>query len=54
MSTGGPVKNKDDFIALIDAMKSIDVKFEKVPAHSGDYGNEMADRFAFAGAKKSY
>ena len=39
-------------MALKDAMKGIDVKFEKVPAHSGDYGNEMADRLAFDGAKR--
>lgn len=52
LSTGGPVKNKEDFQELIEAMKGIDVNWEKVPAHRGIKGNEMADRLAVEGAKK--
>lgn len=51
-SNGEPVKNKEDFIPLLDSMKSINVKFEKVPAHSNVEGNVMADRLAVEGAKK--
>lgn len=52
LSSGEPVKNKEDFIALIDAMKSIEIIWEKVPAHSNVKGNEMADKLAVEGAKK--
>lgn len=52
LSTGEPVKNKEDFIALIESMKSIEINWEKVPAHSNVKGNEMADRLAVEGAKK--
>lgn len=53
LSTGGPVKNKEDFINLLDAMKGIDVHWEKVRAHCGIKGNEMADKFARDGVLKN-
>lgn len=52
LSTGGPVKNKDDFIDLIEVMKGIEVQWEKVRAHCGIDGNEKADQFAREGVNK--
>ena len=52
LATGAPVVNKEDFLQLLDVMKGIDVKWEKVPAHSGDEGNEQADRLAREGINK--
>lgn len=51
-SDGNLVENRDDFIALDAAMNSgyIQLKWEKVQAHSGDYGNDQADRLAKEGA----
>ncbi|GAB0092784.1 Ribonuclease H1 [Sergentomyia squamirostris] len=50
---GQPVKNRDDFQRLAAEMDgTIDVKFRHVPGHSGDYGNEQADRLAREGAAK--
>ncbi|CAG7831597.1 unnamed protein product [Allacma fusca] len=49
---GGPVKNKEDFELLIDAMQGVEVVFEHVRGHQGNFGNEQADRLARAGAAK--
>ena len=46
------VKNKDDFIELIEAMKKIKVVWNKVKAHIGILGNEEADKLAVAGMNK--
>jgi len=46
LSTGGPVKNKDDFQELIQEMQGIQVHWEKVRAHCGIHGNEKADQLA--------
>ena len=52
LSTGGPVKNKEDFQALIAAMDGINVCWEKVRAHCGIDGNEKADQLAREGVQK--
>ena len=51
-ATGMPVKNKEDFEALLEASKGINVIYEKVSAHSGDLCNDAADSLAVEGAKK--
>lgn len=50
-SNGEPVKNADLVRELDHEMSRFPVQFEKVPAHRGFHGNEMADKFAKRGAK---
>ncbi|KAG1681862.1 Ribonuclease H1 [Nymphon striatum] len=49
LSKGGPVKNKDDFIDLEEAMEGINVEWVYVQGHAGIHGNEMADQLAVKG-----
>lgn len=52
-SDGYPVENREDFKKLDGVMTSYNIrlKWEKVQAHSGNYGNTAADRLARDGAK---
>lgn len=52
LSTGGKVKNKDDFEALEKAKKGLKVNWVHVRGHQGIYGNEQADRLAVAALEK--
>jgi ribonuclease HI len=52
LSSGGPVKNKEDFETLDKAMNGIKVDFVKVKGHAGVEGNEAADRLAFEGLRQ--
>lgn len=52
---GNPVVNHNDFRNLDRAMRNnsqMDVTFRHVPAHSGNPGNEGADRLAKQGAQR--
>lgn len=51
---GYPVENRDDFIRLDSTMDRyyIQLKWEYVRGHSGDFGNECADRLAKRGADR--
>lgn len=49
LSTGEPVKNKEDFEALDSAREGLVVDFIHVKGHSGLKGNEEADRLAVNG-----
>ncbi|KAK0045493.1 ribonuclease H1 [Biomphalaria pfeifferi] len=51
-STGNPVINKDDFEALDEELKGINVKWVYVRGHNGNTSNEAADRLAKSGAEK--
>ncbi|CAJ0932333.1 unnamed protein product, partial [Mesorhabditis belari] len=51
--SGEPVKNIELMKRLDELTQSIRVVYEKVPAHSGVYGNEMADRLATQAVKKA-
>lgn len=53
LSTGGDVKNKEDFQELEKASEGIKVIWEKVAAHCGIAGNEAADRLAVEGANRT-
>lgn len=46
LSTGGPVKNREDFEELDQASQGILVEYKHVTAHNGIEGNEEADRLA--------
>jgi len=48
---GSPLRNKDFLKRLNKLMRQIDVQFEHVDAHCGDYGNDQADYFARQGAR---
>ena len=50
-STGKDVINKIDFVELERVMQGIKINWEYVRGHSGDEGNEAADRLAVMGAK---
>ncbi|GLG92320.1 Ribonuclease H1 [Gryllus bimaculatus] len=52
VASGADVKNKEDLILLLEAMKNIEVKWEHVRGHRGIHGNEMADRLARSGAER--
>lgn len=52
LASGGPVKNKEDFEDLIEAMAGIKVNWVHVAGHQGIDGNEQADRLAVQGANK--
>jgi len=43
---GGPVQNKQRWKSLYNRMKTFDIDFKKVPAHSGIPGNVRADAIA--------
>ena len=49
-SDGKPVIHQTQLQEILDDMKDIDVNFEHIKAHRGDYGNENADRLATRGA----
>ena len=40
---------RDDFEELLDVMQGIRIRWKYVPAHTGIYGNEMADQLANEG-----
>ncbi|XP_053200709.1 ribonuclease H1-like [Panonychus citri] len=48
------IKNKDVIFALIKALKTISVTFEKIPGHSGDAGNDGAHKLAKQAATLAY
>uniref|UniRef100_A0A7E4VBB0 Ribonuclease H1 n=1 Tax=Panagrellus redivivus TaxID=6233 RepID=A0A7E4VBB0_PANRE len=53
LANGEDVKNQD-LLKEIDALqKDVEIIFEHVPGHAGIHGNEMADKFARAGAAKA-
>lgn len=49
-SNGAPVENQDLVKRLFSLARKYDVRFNKVPAHVGLHGNEMADKLARRGA----
>jgi len=52
-TNGKPVVNRCEFKCILRLMDRIsDVRFRKVDAHSGNFGNEEADRFAREGCQK--
>ncbi|GFN94536.1 ribonuclease h1 [Plakobranchus ocellatus] len=53
LTTGHPVINKDDFVALDNELSDISVKWVYVKGHSGDLANEEADKLAKQGADKA-
>lgn len=53
LSSGGPVKNKDELVKLDNAIQFLEaVEWSYVAGHKGIRGNEMADRLAREGALK--
>lgn len=54
LSRGKTVVNKEDFIILDNLINSgnMNIKWSYIPAHSGHFGNEQADRLAREGARK--
>lgn len=54
LSDGEPVKNKEDLIALEQAMEGMNIRWNHIRGHKGNHGNEMADSLARAGARKRY
>ncbi|KAL6736919.1 hypothetical protein Aduo_007219 [Ancylostoma duodenale] len=50
-STGEDVKNQDLLRSIDESSRKIHVKFEYVPGHSGDAGNDAADELARRGAQ---
>ena len=50
-SDGKPVVHKAEFLAILEDMKTVKVRFDHVLGHKGVYGNEKADQLAVAGAK---
>ncbi|XP_069870730.1 ribonuclease H1 [Dipodomys merriami] len=51
-SAGKDVINKEDFVALEQLTRDMDIQWMHVPGHSGFVGNEEADRLAREGAKQ--
>ncbi|XP_050082227.1 ribonuclease H1 [Anopheles aquasalis] len=53
LASGGPVKNKADFMELDREMNTgnMSIKFNHVDAHSGIVGNERADQLARKGSE---
>ncbi|MAZ02951.1 MAG: ribonuclease HI [Sneathiella sp.] len=47
-----PVKNKDLWLALDDAISKHQIRWKWVKGHAGDPGNEKADELANAGMEK--
>lgn len=52
LSTGAPVKNREDFEALEIARKNLKVNWIHVRGHKGIFGNEEADRLAVEALNK--
>ncbi|XP_013783903.1 ribonuclease H1-like [Limulus polyphemus] len=52
LTTGESVKNQEDFEALDEVLKGLNVKWIHVRGHRGIHGNEAADRLAVAGMDK--
>lgn len=53
LSSGGPVKNKEELIKLDNAIQGVEVvEWVYVAGHKGIHGNEMADKLARDGANK--
>ena len=54
-STGEPVKNKKEWVQLLNLIQSseMSVSWKHVSGHSGISGNEEADRLAFQGATQT-
>ncbi|GBO41510.1 Ribonuclease H1 [Araneus ventricosus] len=52
-STGKPVVNKEEFMALENACQGINVDWRYVKAHDKNHGNNEADKLAVAGCNKS-
>ncbi|XP_076359133.1 ribonuclease H1-like, partial [Tachypleus tridentatus] len=52
LTTGENVKNREDFEALDEVLKGLNVKWVHVRGHQGIHGNEAADRLAVAGMEK--
>ncbi|KHJ88421.1 ribonuclease HI domain protein [Oesophagostomum dentatum] len=50
-ASGQDVKNQDLLRSIDESVGKIHVKFEYVPGHSGEAGNEEADRLARCGAQ---
>lgn len=55
LSTGGDVINKEELKELMEELdnSAINVQWQHVRGHSGESGNEAADRLANEGAVKS-
>jgi len=53
-ANGRQVENRQDFEDLRNASRGMDVRYEKVKAHSGDRGNEEADRLARDAARRAH
>lgn len=51
-SAGKHVIHKEQIVQCLKIMETVKTEFEKVKGHSGDAGNDMADRLATDGAKK--
>lgn len=54
-STGEPVKNKEEWVQLLNLIQSseMSISWKHVPGHSGISGNEEADKLAFQGATQT-
>ncbi|XP_068136446.1 ribonuclease H1-like [Hyperolius riggenbachi] len=50
--SGHDVVNKQDFQRLDNLSKNMDVTWTHIPGHSGNTGNEIADRLARDGSRK--
>ena len=50
-AAGKSVIHKEQVVKCLKLMEGVNATFEKVKGHSGDYGNDMADKLAVEGAK---
>ena len=46
-----PIKNKDLIISISHLLDTLDVTFEHIISHEGEYYNEMADKLADKGVQ---